>query len=137
MAKLEGGCLCGAVRYSGDAEPMTTVLCHCTNCQKQSGSPYSLNVVLPRGSLQISGEVTAFEDRGDTGMTVYRNFCPKCGSAIFNEPDAVDSIQVLKAGTLDDTGWLAPDTEIYCDSAMEWARLAGAAQSFPKMLPLG
>ena len=55
MAKIEGGCLCGNVRYTSEAEPLATVLCHCINCQKQSGGAYSLNIVLPKGSLGRPG----------------------------------------------------------------------------------
>ena len=36
MPKLEGGCLCGAVRYTSEAEPALTAVCHCPDCQKQT-----------------------------------------------------------------------------------------------------
>ena len=49
MTKIEGGCLCGKIRYKSAAEPLATVLCNCINCQKQGGGAYSVNIVLPRG----------------------------------------------------------------------------------------
>jgi len=135
MAILEGGCLCGAVRYSCDADPMATVLCHCTTCQKLGGGAYSVNVVLPKGSLTVKGTPAVFSDTGDSGKTVQRMFCATCGSPISSQPEAVDSITVLKAGSLDDTGWLKPTMEIYCDSAQDWTRQSLELESHPGMMP--
>lgn len=49
--KIEGGCLCGAVRYSRGTEPAMTLVCHCVRCQKQSGTSFSVIVAVPRESL--------------------------------------------------------------------------------------
>ena len=135
MAKVEGGCLCGNIRYKSEAEPLVTVLCNCINCQKLSGGAYSLNVVLPKGSLDIQGDMTTYVDTGDSGQTLDRNFCARCGSPISSEPSAMDTITVLKAGTLDDTSWVRPVMEIYCDSAQEWTREHVEMVSHPKMMP--
>ena len=135
MAKVEGGCLCGNIRYKSEAEPLVTVLCNCINCQKLSGGAYSLNVVLPKGSLDIQGDMTTYVDTGDSGQTLDRNFCARCGSPISSEPSAMDTITVLKAGTLDDTSWVRPVMEIYCDSAQQWTREHVEMVSHPKMMP--
>ena len=135
MAKIEGGCLCGNIRYKSEADPLVTVLCNCINCQKLSGGANSLNVVLPKGSLDIQGEMTTYVDTGDSGQTLDRNFCARCGSPISSEPSAMDTITVLKAGTLDDTSWVRPVMEIYCDSAQQWTREHVEMVSHPKMMP--
>ena len=135
MAKIEGGCLCGNIRYKSEADPLVTVLCNCINCQKLSGGANSLNVVLPKGSLDIQGEMTTYVDTGDSGQSLDRNFCARCGSPISSEPSAMDTITVLKAGTLDDTSWVRPVMEIYCDSAQEWTREHVEMVSHPKMMP--
>lgn len=135
MAKIEGGCLCGIIRYKSEAEPLVTVLCHCTNCQKQSGGAYSLNLVMLKGSLDIRGEMTTYVDTGDSGKPLDRNFCGRCGSAITSEPSAMANITVLKAGTLDDASWVRPAMEIYCDSAQPWTRERVEMQSHAKMMP--
>ena len=67
MTKIEGGCLCGHIRYTSDVEPLMTVICHCKNCQKQSGSSYSTNIAIPKDALTIEGELTLYVDTGDTG----------------------------------------------------------------------
>ena len=135
MTKIEGGCLCGCIRYKSEAEPLATVICNCINCQKQTGAAYSLNVILPKGSLDVQGEITTYVDTGDSGQPLERNFCGRCGSAISSEPSAVGAITVLKAGTLDDTSWIKPRMEIYCDSAQPWTREQVEMQSHPKMMP--
>ncbi len=135
MTKIEGGCLCGHIRYTSDVEPLMTVICHCKNCQKQSGSSYSTNIAIPKDALTIEGELTLYVDTGDTGNAVNRYFCRNCGSPIISEADVLDTLTILKAGTLDDSSWVMPTMEIYCDSAQEWTKVKAQLESHPKMMP--
>ena len=132
MQRISGGCLCGAIRYSAETDPAFTAVCHCKNCQKQTGTASSVIVGLPAGSLSISGPIKTFRDTGDSGKAVYRRFCPACGSPIVTDVEVMPALTFLKAGTLDDTGWLKPAMEIYCDSAQPWAPALGGAQRLPK-----
>jgi hypothetical protein len=131
--KIEGGCLCGKVRYSADAEPVFVGVCHCKNCQRQAGTAFSIVAAVPKASLSIQGAMKTFNDRGDSGKAVYRRFCPDCGSPILSDVEVMPDISILKAGTLDDTSWLKPTMEIFCDSAQPWVSLGGGQQRFPKM----
>jgi hypothetical protein len=136
---LAGGCLCGAVRYQADAEPMAVLICHCSDCQRQSGAPFSLNVVIDHGSLQfVSGETrTHVTHGGDEGRSRERIFCPQCGSPLVTTIEEMPDLAVIKAGTLDDRGWLEPELEIYTDSAQPWFHAAEAPERglFPGSLP--
>jgi hypothetical protein len=85
--------------------------------------------------IVVQGTLKAFSDRGDSGKTVYRRFCPECGLPILSEADALPGIAIIKAGTLDDASWLKPGMEIFCDSAQPWVQLSGDRQRFPKMVP--
>ena len=135
MAKIEGGCLCGQIRYRSDVEPLMVAICHCKNCQRQSGASYSLNFIVPKGAINIDGELTMYADTGDSGNAVNRYFCNKCGSPILSESDALGSVTVMKVGTLDDSSWVIPTVEIYCDSAQDWTKVKVELESHPKMLP--
>ena len=135
MAKISGGCLCGNIRYSAEAEPLATILCNCINCQKQSGAACSVNIVFPKGSLDIKGEMKTYVDTGDSGQSLDRNFCGNCGSPINSEPAAMDTVTILKAGTLDDNSWVKPGMQIYCDSAQNWTMEDLDLESHPKMMP--
>ncbi len=131
--KIEGGCLCGKVRYSADAEPVFVGLCHCSNCQKASGSAFNIVVALPKPTVSIQGTLRTFEGRGDSGKATYRRFCPECASPIASEVEAMPDVIMVPAGTLDDATWVKPAMQIYCDSAQPWVTLEGEMQRFPKM----
>ena len=123
MARIVGGCLCGNVRYTSTANPLSVMVCHCKNCQKQTSTAFSLIVALPKGALAIEGELSAYRDVGTSGQAVVRRFCGACGSAIMTDAAAYPTMEFLKAGTLDDTSWLKPDTQFWCDSAQGWLTL--------------
>jgi hypothetical protein len=120
--KRFGGCLCGAVRYSVEWPPIAVATCHCRNCQKQSGSALSLVGVLRRDALKVTGDLTVYEDRAESGATVYRKFCGQCGSPVITDTKAAEQqgIVFIKAGTLDDVSGLAPSTHYWTDSAQDW-----------------
>ena len=133
MPEIKGGCLCGQVRYSATAEPMFTGVCHCTSCQKQSGSAFSIVIAVPLPALSIQGSPKAYSSKGDSGKEVTSRFCPNCGSTILSEPALMPGAAILRAGTLDDTSGLKPTMEIYCDSARPWVSLGGGMKRFAKM----
>jgi hypothetical protein len=124
MTKIEGGCMCGAVRYRASAEPLMTVICQCTQCQRNSGSPYTVVLAMPDGSIEFSGEPLAtYHTRGGSGLPAQRQFCGKCGSPILGTSEAAPGMQFLKSGSLDDASWVRPQAAIWCDSAQPWAPL--------------
>ena len=133
MAKIEGGCSCGKVRYSSDADPIFTGLCHCRTCQKITGSSFSVVLAVPAAALSVTGEVKVFDNKGDTGQLVHSTFCPNCGSPVLTAADIMRDVVMIRAGTLDDPSSLKPTMEIYCDSKQPWVSLGGGLQSFPKM----
>jgi len=130
MNKIAGACLCGSVRYDCSEEPLMTVVCHCTHCQKQTGTSFSVLVAVPEKALKITGSTKAFQDTGGSGKPVSRHFCPDCGSPIFSKVAALPDRLFLKAGTLDDTSWLEPTAHIYCDSAQSWVDIADTVPQF-------
>jgi hypothetical protein len=114
MAEMTGGCLCGQVRYTANADPVFVGVCHCTHCQKQTGTAFSVLVGIPKSAMSIQGELKTFHDTGDSGQPVERNFCPECGSPIFSDVAVMPGLTFIKAGTLDDTSWLDPKMHVYC-----------------------
>ena len=133
MVQFAGGCMCGKVRYSGEAEPIFQGVCHCTTCQKLTGSSFSVVVAVPTPALKIEGETKTFDTKGDSGNGIHFVFCPNCGSPVTDAADIMPNVTMIRAGTLDDTSWLKPAMEIYCDSKQHWVSLGGGLQSFPKM----
>lgn len=134
MQDRKGGCLCGAVRYVLKSEPRATAICHCTHCQKLSGSVFSLNLVVKEADYEQSGETKVYVDKGDSGQPVYRHFCAGCGSPIFAKIAAAPGRVVLKAGTLDSMEGLQPQTEIYTDHAVQWLAPVAGTKRFAQNL---
>jgi hypothetical protein len=135
MPDINGSCLCGAVRYSTTAEPIFSGVCHCRNCQKGGGSAFGVVMAVPDASLSVTGVLTTFQSKGDSGGTLHRRFCPTCGSPVTSGAAVMPGIVMISVGTLDDPSWLTPAVQIYCDSAQPWVNLSGGITAFPKMPP--
>ena len=114
--------MCGSITYSCDAEPGTTAVCHCTECQRQTGTAFSIVVGLPADALEVKGDTLAmFTTVGEaSGGETQRNFCSACGSPIYSLSSAFPEVAWLKAGTLDDKSWLEPQLEVWGRSAQPW-----------------
>lgn len=121
-----GSCLCGAIQYVISGTPQPIAVCHCTHCQKQSGSAFSFNLFVREEDYVQAGETTFYPDTGDSGHVSYRHFCGRCGSPIMTKVSTMPGVVLVKAGTLESMADLQPNVEIYTDRAVAWlTRLAG------------
>jgi len=136
MPKIQGSCLCGNIRYSSEAEPEMTVVCHCEHCQRQTGTAFSILVGIPSDSLQFENDesLAEFLDQGETGGAVHRKFCRNCGSPIVSLVESVPDVSFIKAGTLDDKSWLEPTMHLWCDTAQPWVDIDDAVVKIPRDL---
>jgi hypothetical protein len=123
MTAVEGGCLCGAVRYHIAAEPVTTRVCWCRLCQFMACGNATVNVVFPSQSLVVTGEMGDFASIADSGNKMHRRFCPKCGTHIFSEAEARPHTVIVRAGTLDDVTIAKPEVTIWTSQAPAWAQI--------------
>jgi len=119
---IDGRCHCGAVTYQADIDPDRVSICHCTDCQVLTGSPYRVTAICSRDRIRITGKPPKiYAKTGDNGRTRLQHFCPECGSPLFTSGDE---------GGLDDWGirWgsirqrdqLKPARQIWCRSAASW-----------------
>ena len=133
MPKIEGGCLCGSVRYSSEAEPEAIINCYCETCRKNSGSTNSFNVIMPEGSVKVTGDTVAvYEDHsGASGKPFNRYFCSQCGSPFLARGPAYPALEAVKAGTLDDPEWAKPKIHIWCREKLCWQDIPEDAAQFP------
>ncbi|WP_374543373.1 GFA family protein [Sphingorhabdus sp.] len=120
-----GGCLCGAVRYSVPSQPIVVAVCHCRDCQKQTGSAFSLVAAFPRSVVSIEGDCASLETTAASGSPVTRSFCCKCGSPLFSETKSGNEagLVFVKAGTLDETLDLAPTAHVWTASKQAWVQI--------------
>ena len=88
--KLTGGCQCGALRYEVTGAPKQLIACHCTDCQKQSGSAFGMTMVVDEADFRmVQGEVKKFTTTTDAGRSKTGAFCPECGSREINRRPSV------------------------------------------------
>lgn len=116
-----GGCVCGKLRFSVTGTPVSVAICHCVNCQRSTGSAFSVSVIFHKPEYSIQGEPAVYDDVGDTGNVVRRVFCGTCGTPIESQSVfSASDYTVLKSGAFDDPTVFVPDSEVYCASAMPW-----------------
>jgi len=126
MSDVEtGGCQCGAVRYAIERTAILTLYCcHCRECQRQSASGFGMSMKVSRSGYHLQqGTPSVWERLTDRGGVTRMHFCAGCGVRICHD-SGVDSAMVsLKAGSLDDTGWLRPVGHIWVKRGQPWVGL--------------
>ena len=137
MANISGSCLCGGVKYQGEAEPVVMVNCHCADCRKVSASGHMSLMMVPSATVSFSGAVSTYELKADSGSRVTHNFCPTCGSQMYNTNEKLEGMTVLVASTLDDPELFDPQMTVYASRALSWDQPAADTRQFDEMPPRG
>jgi hypothetical protein len=121
---LEGGCLCGALRYRIDGAIPAANLCHCRSCRMAAGAPVVAFADLAPGQFAWTAGEPAFYA---SSAGVRRGFCATCGTALtYESEDLPGEVHVLSA-TLDDPGAAPPTGELFAEERIPWmvVRLPG------------
>ena len=126
-----GGCRCGAIRYTLSAEPMATRLCWCRDCQYWALGNAAVNIMVPRAAVAVTGTPRHYDSVADSGNAMRRSFCGDCGTHLFSESGGNLLNMVVRVGTLDDAGGIAPTVVIWTASAPAWAHIDPTLQAFP------
>lgn len=129
-----GGCACGALRYELSAPPLMIYNCHCANCQKITGSAFTVSATVPEAALKfVKGAPKRAAWKADSGNERFGLFCGECGSRIANGQTPSIGMLSLRAGTFDDTSWVEPVGDIWTKSAQRWVAFRGlTADGQPK-----
>jgi len=121
MPILSGGCACGAIRYTCEADPLFSLNCHRRDCQRESGSAFVPVLVVPRVAFEVTrGTARLFELTADSGHVTARAFCGDCGSPLFGLPGSAPEIVTIRAGSLDEPSAFRPSQDIFTSSAQPW-----------------
>ena len=125
MSTYPGACSCGAVRYRLLSEPMLVHCCHCTWCQRESGSAFAVNALIDASQVELlkgKPTQTTIPSAGGKGQVFWR--CAACGVTVWsNYPQAGPSIYFIRAGTLDDPSRAPADIHIYTSTKQPWVIL--------------
>ena len=135
MITIEGGCLCGAVRYVAHAEPFTVRACWCRLCQYLASGNATVNLAFPAKAVTITGELRDYSSIADSGSHMTRRFCPTCGVHMFSQAEERPTIVVVRAGTLDTPEHIAIEGILWTSSAPGWALLDPRVPHFEHQAP--
>ena len=124
----EGGCACGHVRYSINREPLFVHCCHCSWCQRETGSAFVLNGLLEATEMTVlKGEVEIIDTPSASGRGQRISRCPVCRVALWSNYSAArDAVLFVRIGTLDVPGRFPPDIHIFTSTKLPWVQLGGA-----------
>ena len=136
MSKYEGGCACGAVRFSTDAEPMMAGHCQCRHCQQLSGAGHSSFAAFPEAAVDMKGKVKYWDYIADSGNTATRGHCPTCGSMVAGKTSGMAGVVALNLTSLDDPSKIIPKMVFFHGKANAWDHLDASLPRFPGMPPM-
>ena len=132
---LTGGCLCGGVRYEITEPLVAAGYCHCTRCQRRTGSAASVSARVVPGSLRIvSGEeLLASFDPPDGFKKV---FCSSCGGALWAQDPADSDVVFVRLGTFDADPGVRPSYRQFVAYAAPWEPLPeDGLPRYPERVP--
>jgi hypothetical protein len=128
---FEGGCTCRAVRYRMTSRPMIVHGCHCSWCQRETGSAFAVNAVIETDRVVVQGEVEAIVTPSASGAGQRIARCPKCKIALWSHyAGAGPSMRFVRVGTLDDPGRFPPDIHIFTSTRQPWVMLPAGVPAF-------
>jgi hypothetical protein len=118
---IEGQCHCGAVTYQADIDPERVSICHCTDCQVLTGSPFRVTVICSGDQIRMTGKPPKiYPKTGDNGRTRFQHFCPECGSPLFTSGEGGPEDWGIRWGSIRQRDQLQPMRQIWCGSAVPW-----------------
>ncbi|MFB9267162.1 GFA family protein [Bradyrhizobium erythrophlei] len=126
----EGGCLCGAVRFKAEGEPLNVRVCHCRICQKAMGSPFFARAQFDPRALTIEGEIASYA----TSAAIERVFCKVCGTRLFSRRTNGTATGVALA-TFDDRNAFAPTEHIWVSEKLHWLCIDDGLPQYQETLP--
>ena len=130
----EGGCTCRSVRYRLASGPLFVHCCHCTWCQRETGSAFAINALIESNRVDVvcgQPEPVATPSNSGRGQAIVR--CPQCRIALWSHyAGGGSAFSFVRAGTLDDPNLLPPDIHIFTSTKQRWVVLPADVPAVPE-----
>jgi hypothetical protein len=126
----EGGCLCGAVRFKAEGDPLNVRICHCRTCQKATGSPFFARAVFDQRALTVEGDT----GRYPSSELVDRVFCKTCGTRLFAWRK-IPAVAGVAIAAFDDRNAFAPTEHTWVSDKIGWVRLEDGLPQYAETVP--
>lgn len=118
--QVNGSCHCGAISFTAEIDPSRVLVCHCTDCQVQTGSAFRVFVPASIDQFAVQGEPTRYVKVAENGARRVQAFCPQCGTPVFSMPPDGATHVMLRVGTLSQRAALRPSLQIWQRSSLPW-----------------
>ena len=118
---MEASCQCGKLTATvAEGAAAMTIMCHCLDCQRRTGSPFCTIAYYPREAVTISGAPREFTRPTDAGNSFTTGFCPDCGSSVYARASRMPEITGVPVGSFADPAFAAPIRSVYEQSRHDW-----------------
>jgi hypothetical protein len=130
--QIEGGCLCGAIRYRATGAPTNSMICHCRTCRRVSGSPVVAWVTFGADRFEFTrGRPMRF----NSSPPVSRTFCAACGTPLtYQHQDSASTIDATTC-SLDEPEAFPPTHHSWLSHDLGWLRFGDGLPGFPEWRP--
>lgn len=128
-----GGCACGAIRYESTTQPMLMLHCHCRDCQRSSGGPFSSFSIVTKDAFSLlQGSMRFHDSPSEAGGKTHRGFCQNCGSPIVVATDSQPQTVAIRTASFDDPSWFKQQMDVWISDAHPWDQMNSAMVKFEK-----
>ena len=133
----EGSCACRAIGYRVTGNPMRASVCHCTFCQRRTGSAFAILAVFKEDQVELTGDtLSVFEHRSDeSNLSLRLEFCNRCGTTVAVRLERFPGARGIFVGTFDDPNWVKIERHIWTRSAQHWVVFPENMERFEKSTP--
>ena len=129
---MEAKCQCGQLSVTLPGPSPAVVACHCSYCQRRSGSPFGVLAYYPSEMLKIAGQATHFERPTASGGTFETFFCPTCGSTVYARAGKHPSMLGVAVGTFGDPQYPAPVRSVWEEGKHDWVVIPEPVEHHPR-----
>jgi hypothetical protein len=118
--QIDGACHCGAISFTAHIETTRVMVCHCTDCQVLSGSPFRAVVGAPISTFTVRGTPKSYVKVAQSGNRRVQVFCPECGTPLYaTSPENPTSV-MIRLGCVEQRALLKPAVQIWQHSSLPW-----------------
>jgi len=130
--QINGACHCGAISFVAEVDPGRVMVCHCTDCQILSGSPFRAVVAASIDKFSLLGTPKSYVKVAQSGNRRAQVFCPQCGTPLYATAPENPTTVVIRLGCVEQRDQLKPAVQIWQHSAMPWLAELTAVPGSPE-----
>ena len=131
---INGACHCGSISFTAEIDPSRVTVCHCTDCQVLSGSPFRAVVAAPIESFVLRGQPRSYIKVAQSGNRRVQAFCAECGTPLYGTAAENVTSVIIRLGCVEQRAQLQPAVQIWQHSAMPWLSELSSVPGSPQQL---